>query len=251
MPPWVQEGGLKAWIARLKDPAIRARVRSEMLAPGDRWENLYLATRSPDRILLLSFKTDSLKPLTGKTLAEVARLRGKSPEETAMDLVVQDGTRVGVAYFLMSEDNVAKQIAQPWVSFGSDAESSAPEGAFLKASTHPRAYGNFARLLGHYVREKHVIPLAEAIRRLTLLPATNLGLKRRGALKPGYFADVAVFDPATIADLSTYEHPQQYAVGMVHVLVNGVPVLRNGTHTGAKPGRIIRGPGWHPVPPHS
>jgi len=251
MPPWVQEGGLKDWIARLKDPAIRARVKREMLTSGQRWENLYLAAGSPDRLLLLSFKTDSLKPLTGKTLAEVAKLRGKSPEETAMDLVVQDGSRVGVAYFLMSEDNIRKQIAQPWVAFGSDAQSSAPEGVFLKASSHPRAYGNVARLLGHYVRDERVIPLSEAIRRLTQLPATTLGLKRRGALKPGYFADVAVFDPAKIADLSTYERPQQYAVGMVHVLVNGVPVLRDGTHTGAKPGRIIRGPGWQKAPPPS
>jgi len=222
-----------------------------MLTSGQRWENLYLAAGSPDRLLLLSFKTDSLKPLTGKTLADVAKVRGKSPEETAMDLVVQDGSRIGVAYFLMSEDNIRKQIAQPWVAFGSDAQSSAPEGVFLKSSAHPRAYGNVARLLGHYVREERVISLSEAIRRLTELPATTLGLKRRGALKPGYYADVAVFNPTIIADLSTYERPQQYATGMVHVLVNGVPVLRDGIHTGAKPGRIIRGPGWRMVPPHS
>jgi N-acyl-D-amino-acid deacylase len=248
MPPWVQEGGLAKWIERLRNPAIRARVMQEMRSPDARWENLYLATGSPDRILLLGFKTDSLKPLTGKTLAEVAQARGKTAEETAIDLVVQDGTRVGVAYFLMSEDNVRKQIAQPWVSFGSDAESSAPEGAFLKSSTHPRAYGNFARLLGHYVREERVISLTEAIRRLTLLPATNLHLERRGALRPGYFADVVVFDPATIADHSTYAKPQQYATGMVHVLVNGVIVLKDGEHTGEKPGRIVRGPGWKPKP---
>jgi N-acyl-D-amino-acid deacylase len=248
MPPWVQEGGLAKWIERLRNPAIRARVMQEMRSPDARWENLYLATGSPDRILLLGFKTDSLKPLTGKTLAEVAQARGKTAEETAIDLVVQDGTRVGVAYFLMSEDNVRKQIAQPWVSFGSDAESSAPEGAFLKSSTHPRAYGNFARLLGHYVREERVISLTEAIRRLTLLPATNLHLERRGALRPGYVADVVVFDPATIADHSTYAKPQQYATGMVHVLVNGVIVLKDGEHTGEKPGRIVRGPGWKPKP---
>ena len=245
MPPWVQEGGPKRWIERLKNPAIRARVAREMLAPRAHWENVYLAAGSPDRILLLAFETDSLKPFIGKTLAEVARLRGTSPEETAMDLVVQDGTRVEVAYFLMSEENVRKQIAQPWVSFGSDGESSAPEGVFLEGSTHPRAYGTFARLLGQYVRDQRVISLTEAIRRLTLLPASTLGLKRRGALKPGYFADVAVFDSTIIDDRATYREPRQYAVGMVHVLVNGVPVLKDGTHTGATPGRIIRGPGWH------
>ena len=244
MPPWVQEGGLDAWIKRLKDPATRAKVKLAMDSPGTNWENLYLGTGSPERILLLGFKTDSLKPLQGKTLAEVAKMRGKSAEETAMDLVVQDGSRVETAYFLMDESNVKLQIAQPWVAFGSDAESSAPEGAFLKSSTHPRAYGNFARLLGHYVREEKVIPLEEAVRRLTMLPATNLGIKRRGALKAGYFADVVVFDPKTIADHSTYEQPRQYATGVSWVLVNGVPVLAKGEPTGAKPGRIVRGPGW-------
>ena len=244
MPPWVQEGGLDMWIKRLKDPATRARVHKEMDAPGTTWENLYLGTGSPDRILLLGFKTDSLKKYQGKTLAEVAKIRGTSAEETAMDLVVQDGSRVETAYFLMDESNVKTQIAQPWVAFGSDAESSAPEGAFLKSSTHPRAYGNFARLLGHYVREERVITLQEAIRRLTLLPATNLRIKRRGALKPGYFADIVLFDPNTIIDHSTYEKPMQYATGVSTVFVNGVTVLENGEPTGAKPGRIVRGPGW-------
>ena len=244
MPPWVQEGGLDMWIKRLKDPATRARVHKEMDAPGTTWENLYLGTGSPDRILLLGFKTDSLKKYQGKTLAEVAKIRGTAPEETAMDLVVQDGSRVETAYFLMDESNVKTQIAQPWVAFGSDAESSAPEGAFLKSSTHPRAYGNFARLLGHYVREEKVITPQEAIRRLTLLPATNLGIKRRGALRPGYFADIVLFDPNTIIDHSTYEKPMQYATGVSTVFVNGVTVLENGEPTGAKPGRIVRGPGW-------
>ena len=207
MPPWVQEGGLKAWIERLKNPAIRARVKREMTTPTDAWENLYLGAGSPEKVLMIGFRTDSLKPLTGRTLAEIAKLRGKSPEETAMDLVIQDGTRVNVVYFLMSEDNIKKQIAQPWVSFGSDAESSAPEGAFLKSSAHPRAYGNVARLLGKYVREEKVIPLAEAVRRLSSLPAENLKLKRRGSLKPGFFADVVVFDPATIQDHATFEKP--------------------------------------------
>jgi N-acyl-D-amino-acid deacylase len=244
MPPWVQEGGLKAWIQRLQDPAIRRRVAREMRTPTDRWENLYLGAGSPDRVLLLGFKTDSLKPLTGKTLGEVARARGKSPEETAMDLVIQDGSRVEVAYFLMSEDNLKKQIAKDWVAFGSDAASQAPEGPFLKSNPHPRAYGNFARLLGKYVRGENVIPLKEAIRRLTSLPAAHLKLERRGRLAPGYYADVVVFDPDSIQDHATFEKPQQYATGVVHVFVNGVQVLRNGEHTGATPGRIVRGPGW-------
>jgi N-acyl-D-amino-acid deacylase len=244
MPPWVQEGGLKAWIQRLRDPAIRRRVAREMRTPTDRWENLYLGAGSPDRVLLLGFKTDSLKPLTGKTLGEVARSRGKSPEETAMDLVVQDGSRVEVAYFLMSEENLKKQIAKDWVAFGSDAASQAPEGPFLKSNPHPRAYGNFARLLGKYVREEKVIPLKEAIRRLTSLPATRLKLQRRGRLAPGYYADVVVFDPDSIQDHATFEQPQQYATGVVHVFVNGIQVLEHGRHTGATPGRIVRGPGW-------
>jgi N-acyl-D-amino-acid deacylase len=203
---------------------------------------------SPDRIVLIAFKNEALKPLTGKSLAEVAAARGTSPQETAMDLVVEDGSRVGAVYFLMSEENIRKQVREPWVSFGSDAESSAPEGVFLKSSTHPRAYGNVARLLGKYVREEKVIPLEEAIRRLTSLPASNLKIQKRGALRPENFADVVVFDPRTITDHATFEKPQQYSTGVAHVFVNGVQVLRDGEHTGALPGRVVRGPGYRPEP---
>jgi N-acyl-D-amino-acid deacylase len=244
MPPWVQEGGYKEWAARLKDPAIRARVALEMRTPTDRWENFFAGVGSPDKILFISFKTDSLKYLTGKTLAEVARLRGKSPEETAMDLVIQDGSRVGTVYFLMSEDNVRRQLQLPWVSFGSDEGSYAPEGVFLKSSVHPRAYGSFARLLGKYVRDEKLVPMEEAIRRLTALPAENLKLKKRGKLMPGYYADIVIFDPRTIQDHATFEKPHQYSTGVRDVFVNGVQVLRNGEHTGALPGRVVRGPGW-------
>jgi len=244
MPPWVQEGGYKAWAERLKDPAIRERVKREMDTPTDQWENFFIASGSPDKILLIGFKNDKLKPLTGKTLAEVAKTRGTSPEETAMDLVIEDGSRVSTVYFLMSEDNVRKEVALPWVSFGSDAESLAPEGVFLKSNPHPRAYGNFARLLGKYVRDEKIVPLQEAIRRLSALPAENLKLDRRGALKPGYFADVVVFDPAKIQDHATYEKPHRYSTGVLHVFVNGAQVLKNGEHSGAKPGRAVRGPGW-------
>jgi N-acyl-D-amino-acid deacylase len=244
MPPWVQEGGYKAWAERLKQPAIRERVKREMDTPTDKWENFFVASGSPDKILLVGFKNDKLKPLTGKTLAEVAAMRVKSPEETAMDLVIEDGSRVSTVYFLMSEENVRKEIALKWVSFGSDAESAAPEGVFLKSNPHPRAYGNFARLLGKYVRDEKIIPLEEAIRRLTSLPAENLKLDRRGALKPGYFADVVVFDPTEIQDHATYERPHQYSTGVLHVFVNGLQVLKEGEHTGARPGRVVRGPGW-------
>ena len=244
MPPWVQEGGYKEWAKRLQDPAIRARVAREMRTPTDAWENFFVAVGSPDKILLVGFKNPALKQYTGKTLAEVARIRGKSPEETAMDLVIEDGSRVSVVYFLMDENNVRRQIQLPWVSFGSDAEAAAPEGVFLLSSTHPRAYGNVARLLGRYVRDEKLLPLAEAVRRLTALPAENLKLARRGALQPGYYADVVVFDPATIQDHATFEKPQQYATGVRDVLVNGVVVLRNGTPTGATPGRFVRGPGY-------
>lgn len=244
MPPWVREGGYSAWAARLREPAIRERVRREMNTPSDAWENFFLAAGSPEKILLVAFKNPALKPLTGKSLAEVARLRGKSPEETAMDLVVEDGTRVGTVYFLMSEENVKRQIALPWMAFDSDEASQAPEEVFLKANPHPRAYGSFARLLAKYVRDEKVIPLEEAVRRLSSFPAENLKLKERGALRPGWFADVVVFDPAKIQDHATYEKPHQYATGMVHVFVNGVSVLRDGEHTGAKPGRFVRGPGW-------
>ena len=243
MPPWVQEGGYLRWAERLRDPRIRARVRREMNTPSDAWENFFQFA-GPDRMLLVGFKADSLKQYTGKSLAEVARLRNSSPEETAMELVVRDGSRVETVYFLMSEDNLRKQIPLMWLSFGSDAEASAPEGVFLRSNPHPRAYGNFARLLGRYVRDERLIPMEEAIRRLTSLPAENLSIQRRGKLAPGFYADVAVFDPARIADHATYERPHQHATGMIHVLVNGVPVLRAGEHTGAKPGRVVRGPGW-------
>jgi len=244
MPPWAQEGGYEAWAGRLKDPALRERLRREILTPAGQWENLFLAAGSPDKILLGRFKNPALKPLTGQTLGQVARRRGTPPVETAMDLVIEDGSRVGAIYFLMSEENVRKQIALPWVSFDSDAGSIAPEGVFLKSSPHPRTYGAFARLLGKYVREEKIIPLAEAVRRLTSLPAENLRLDRRGWLKPGYYADAVVFDPAKIQDHATYEKPHQYATGVMHVLVNGVPVIKDAEHTGAKPGQVVRGPGW-------
>jgi len=244
MPPWVQEGGLKKWITRLKDPAIRERVKSEMATPTDDWENFFLAAGSPEKIILVGFKSETLKPLTGKSLAEVARMRGTSPQETAMDLVIEDDSRIGTVYFLMSEENVRKQLKLPWITFDSDASSLAPEGAFLKSNPHPRAYGNFARLLGKYVRDEKIIPLEQAIHRLTALPAANLKLKKRGALKAGYFADVVVFDPEKIQDHATFEKPHQYSTGVQHVFVNGVQVLKDGEHTGATPGRVVRGPGW-------
>jgi N-acyl-D-amino-acid deacylase len=244
MPPWVQEGGYDAWAARLKDPATRRRVVREMRTPTDAWENLLLAAGSPDRVLLVGFNADSLKPLTGKTLADVAHLWNESPEDAAIDLVIKDGSRVGTIYFIMSEENVIKKLKLPWVSFGSDAGAPAAEGVFLKSNPHPRAYGNFARLLGHYVRDEHVIPLQDAIRRASAFPAENLKLRRRGSLKPGNFADVVVFDPQTIADHATYEKPHQYATGVVDVFVNGTQVVKDGQHTGALPGRVVRGPGW-------
>jgi N-acyl-D-amino-acid deacylase len=243
MPPWVQEGGLKKWIERMKDPATRERVKKEMSTPSNDWENLYLAAGA-DKVILVAFKNDKLKPLTGKTLAEVAKMRGKSPEETAMDLVIEDDSRVGTVYFLMFEDNVRRQTALPWMSFGSDADALAPEGVFLKSNPHPRAYGNFARLLGKYVRDEKALPLEDAVRKLTSLPATNLGIRERGFLKEGYFADVVVFDPVKIQDHATFDKPHQYSTGVRHVFVNGVQVLKDGEHTGAKPGRVVRGPGW-------
>jgi N-acyl-D-amino-acid deacylase len=246
MPTWVQEGGHAAWVQRLKDPAIRARLAREMRGGAGGYDNSFANAGGPDGILLVSFRQDSLRYLIGKTLGNVARMRGTPPEETAMDLLVQDDSRVGCVFFTMSEENVRKKIALPWVSFGSDAGSYATEGVFLKTGTHPRAYGNVARLLGKYVREEHVIPLEEAIRKLTSLPATNLRLDRRGQLAPGYFADVVVFDPATIIDHATFEKPHQYSTGVRDVFVNGVEVLRDGVHTGATPGRFVRGPGWTP-----
>ena len=246
MPPWVQEGGIFQWMKRMSDPAIRKRIINEMRTRADGWENLLLMAGSADNVLLVGFANDSLKRYTGKTLTEVARIHGKSPEETAMDLVIADSTRVSTVYFMMSEDNIKRQLKLPYISLGSDAESSAPEGVFLKSSTHPRAYGNFARLLAKYVREEKVISLQEAIRRLTSLPATNLKIKRRGALAIGNYADIVIFDPQKIQDHATFEKPMQYATGMMYVLVNGTIVLNNGEHTGATPGRVVRGPGWTP-----
>jgi len=244
MPPWVQEGGLEQWIQRLKDPQIRKRVIKEMQTDTDEWENLMRAAESPDKLILVGFKNDSLKYLTGKTLTEVAKIKGKSPEETAIDLVIQDGSRVGTVYFLMNEENVKRQIQLPYMSFGSDAGSLAPEGVFLKNSTHPRAFGNFARLLGKYVRDEQIIPMEEAIYKLSGLPATNLKIKERGFLKENYFADVVVFDPKSIRDFATFENPMQYATGVEQVWVNGTHVLENGTHTGAFGGRFVKGPGY-------
>ena len=244
MPPWVQEGGIKEWIKRLKNPAIRKKVLQEMRTPTDTWENLLLNAGDPERVLLLGFTNDSLKQYTGKTLGEVAKIYGKSPEETAMDLVITDSTRVETAYFLMNEENIKRQIALPYVSFGSDAGSPTAAGMFLKYKDHPRAYGNFSRLLGKYVRDEKVIPLEEAIRKLTSLPAINLKIQKRGQLAPGYYADLTIFDPAKIQDHATFENPHQYSTGMVHVFVNGTQVLADGEHTGAKPGKVVRGPGW-------
>ncbi len=244
IPPWVQEGGFAASLERMKDPALRRRIVREMGEESDEWENLYLGAGSPDNILLVGFKNPELKPLTGKTLAEVAAMRGTPPEETAMDLIIEDGSRVGAVYFSQSEDNLRKAIALPWVSFCSDSASLAPEGVFLKSSAHPRAYGSFARLLGKYVRDERLLTIAEAIRKLTSLPAGNLKLDRRGMLRIGFYADVVVFDPDTIQDHATFTEPHQYATGVVHVFVNGVQVVKDGEHTGAMPGRVVRGPGW-------
>jgi N-acyl-D-amino-acid deacylase len=243
IPPWAMAGGYEALFKRLEDPATRQKIATEARTPTTEWENLYLAAGSPERILLIGFKSEKLKPLTGKSLAEVAKMRGKDPVDTIMDLMLEDRSRVDTVYFLMSEENIKKQLAQPWVSLGSDESSTAPEGVFLKSSQHPRAYGNFARLLGHYVRQEKVMSLSEAIRRLTGLPATNLELDARGFLKVGMYADVVVFDPEKIADRATFDKPQQYAVGVHHVFVNGVQVLKDGEHTGAKPGKAIWGPG--------
>jgi N-acyl-D-amino-acid deacylase len=242
-PPWTEDGGYPALFKRLRDPATREKIKAEVMIDSNKWENLYLAAGSPDKILLVAFKSEKLKPLTGKTLAEVAKMRGKDPIETAMDLVAEDESRIGTIYYLMSEENVKKEIAKPWISFGSDEASQAPEGVFLKSNPHPRAYGNFARVLGKYCRDEKVIALPEAIHRLSGLPATNLGLDHRGFLKEGMFADVVVFDPATIADHATFEKPHQYATGVKHVFVNGAQVIKDGEHTGAKPGRALWGPG--------
>lgn len=248
MPPWVQAGGYEEWKKRLQDPATRAKVLAEMRAKPVGWESLYYQAGGADKLILIGFKNDKLKPLTGKTLAEVARMRGTSPEDTAIDLVIEDGSRVSTAYFLMDEANVARQVALPWMAFDSDAEAQSPTGNFLKSSVHPRAYGNFARLLGKYVRDEKRVTLPEAIRRLTSFPASNLGIKDRGLLKAGMYADIAMFDAATIADRATFDKPQQFAVGMRHVLVNGQPVLLDGQMTKNRPGRAVRGPGTGKCP---
>jgi N-acyl-D-amino-acid deacylase len=244
MPPWVQDGGLEAWIARLKDPAVRVRVIAEMreLHPAS-WENLYAAA-GPDGIRLLAFKNPQLKPLTGKSLAEVAKLRGVTPEDAAIDLVIEDGTRVGVAYFLMNEDNIRRQVALPWVSFGSDEAGDAPEGVFLLSAAHPRAYGNFARVFAEYMRKDKVLSIEEAVRKLTTLPADNLSLPDRGRLRSGAFADIVVFDPSAIQDHATYEKPHQLSTGVAYVIVNGKMAISNGEATGAATGRVVRGRAW-------
>lgn len=247
LPPWVQEGGHARFSARLRDPALRARLVGEMRTPGEGWENMLVLAGSPDAVLLSSFKNDALKRYTGATLAAVARERGSSPEETILDLIVEDDSRVGATYFLMSEENVRRQVALPWMSFASDSASLAPEGVFLRSAPHPRAYGTFARILGRYVRDERAAPLEEVIRRLTSFPCETLGIPGRGRLAPGGHADVVIFDAATIRDHATYAEPHRYATGVHHVLVNGVPVIRDGEHTGATPGQVVRGPGWRPV----
>lgn len=246
LPPWMQEGGHNELVKRLKDPKIRAQMHEILPKPTTEWENMYHLA-GPDKTLLVEFKTEKLKPLIGKTLAEAAKERGEHPIDALMNMIIEDDTRVGVVYFMMSEENVRRQVQIPWVSFGSDAGSMAPEGAFIKSSTHPRAYGNFARLLGKYVRDEKLIPLEEAIRKLTTLPASNLKIEKRGKLAKGYFADVVIFDPEKIQDHATFEKPHQLATGMVHVFVNGEQVVKDGVHTGAKPGRVVRGPGWKPA----
>lgn len=248
MPTWVQAGGLEAWIARLKEPAVRTRLVAEMRAPGVGWENLYRASGGGDGLMAVGFKSDRLKPLTGKTIAEIAKARGTGPEETMMDLVIEDGSRVGILFRMMNEANVARATALPWMSFGSDAAAQSPEGPFLQSRPHPRAYGTFARALGHYGRDEKRMSIAEGVRRLSALPVANLGLRERGRLAVGYHADLAIFDPARFVDQSTVEQPQAFATGMRHVFVNGQAVLRNGEPTAARPGAVVRGPGWRGWP---
>jgi len=243
LPPWALDGGYQELFKRINDPDTRKKLLSEMRTPTDKWESLYQAAGSADKLILVGFRNEKLKPLTGKTLAEVSKMRGTDPENTILDLMVEDQSRVGTVYFLMDEENIKKQIRLPWVAFGSDGESAAPEGVFLKSNPHPRAYGNFARLLGKYVRDEKVISLEEAIRRLTSLPAGNLGLDRRGLLKAGHYADIVIFDPSTISDKATFENPHQFAVGVRDVFVNGVQMLKDGEHTGKFSGRALWGPG--------
>jgi N-acyl-D-amino-acid deacylase len=241
-PPWTHEGGLHATLARLRDGGQRARIRDEMARPGTDWENLYEAAGTPEGIVLVSFKNERLKPLTGRTLGQVAALRGADPRDTAMDLVLEDESRVGMVIFMASAENLLREIGLPWMSFGSDAGSIAPEGVFLRSQPHPRTYGTFARVLGRFVRDQHAAPLEEVVRRMTGFPASNLKLDRRGLLRPGFFADVIAFDPSRIEDHATYTDPHRYATGVAHVLVNGTPCLRDGEHTGARPGRVVFGP---------
>ena len=243
-PPSLQDGGFGKLWQRLQDPKIREQMKKEMNTNATTWENTYYGAGGAEHVLLLSFKQDSLRKYIGKTLAEAARMRGKTPEETAMDLIVQDSTRIGVSYFSMTEDNIKKEIALQWVSFCSDAESEAPEGVFLKSNPHPRAYGNFVRVLGKYSRDEKIIPLQEAVRKLAKLPCTNLKIAKRGELKAGNYADIVVFDPATVTDHATFDQPHQYATGIIHVFVNGVQVIKDGNHTNAKPGRFVKGPGY-------
>lgn len=244
LPPWAHDGGSEALLARLKDPETRGRIKAAMNEPSSEWENMWHERKSDDALLLMGFQSAALKPLTGKTLGQIARERDTAPDDTLIDLLIEDGGRIFTIYFSMDEDNVRKQVALPWVSFCSDAESMANEGPFLKSRPHPRAYGSFARVLGHYARDEGLITLQDAVRRLAAFPASVLKISERGSLTPGYFADVVVFDPATVSDKATFENPHQYATGMVHVFVNGGHVLEDGDHTGAKPGRVVRGPGW-------
>jgi N-acyl-D-amino-acid deacylase len=244
IPPWVQEGGFEASLARMSDPELRKQIILEMNTPSDKWENMFLMAGSPENILMVGFRSKALKSLTGKTVAEVAKMRNTSPEETILDLIIEDGSRIETVYFSQSEDIVRRAVALPWVSFNSDEASLAPEGVFLQNNPHPRAYGSFARVLGKYVREEKVLTLQEAIRKLSALPSKTMRIDRRGELKPGYYADVVVFDPANIQDHATFIKPHQYATGMIHVFVNGEQVLANGEHTSATPGRVVRGPGW-------
>src|SRR5438046_3318800 len=243
LPPWTEDGGFPALLQRLRDPATREKIAAQVRVDSDEWENTYASAGSPENILLVGFKSEKLKPLTGKTLSEVAKMRGRDPVETIMDLIAEDESRIDAIYFEMSEENLRKEIAKPWISFCSDEASQAPEGVFLKNNPHPRAYGSFARVLGKYARDEKLISLGEAVRRLSALPATNLGLDRRGFIKEGMFADIVVFDPSKIADRATFAQPHQYAIGVKDVFVNGVQVLKNGEHTGAKPGRALSGPG--------
>ncbi len=244
MPPTLQDGGFGKLRERLQDPVIRKQLAKEMNTKTSKWENFFYAVGTPENILVVGFKQDSLKQYTGKTLGQLAKLFGKSPEETAMDLIIKDSSRVECIYFLMNEDNVKKQLSIPWLIFGSDEGSYTSEGIFLKSNAHPRAYGNFTRVLGKYVRKEKLISLQEAIRKLAKLPATNLKIKNRGEIKTGNYADIVIFDPAKIKDNATFEKPHQYAEGMLHVFVNGVQVLKDGEHTGNKPGRFVKGPGF-------